>query len=190
MAVIQYGSQRYRLFTLISFAYANLFAWKTVNASYQAMLKSGDMKSLPYNHNLTCGMKAWATQSCADGAEDARKMCGGHGYMNISGLPAISTAAAAACTFEGENWVMWQQLASYLIKGMDASPLPFDLEYLSSKHVSQKLFQSSTSGAEFLRHYVQLRIFQHRAARLVRQAAASLASSQLSKSGAWNKYMM
>lgn len=188
--IIEYGSQRFRLFTLISHAYANLFAWKTANASYSAMMKSDDMSSLPYNHTLICGLKAWATQTCADGVEEARKMCGGHGYLALSGLPAISSAAAAACTFEGENWVMWQQLASYLMKGVAKTVLTADLEYLSPDHISKKPLQSTAGGAEFLRHYIQLRIFQHRAARLIREASDLLASSTLSKSGAWNKYMM
>jgi acyl-CoA oxidase len=73
---------------------------------------------------LMCGLKACASQTAADGAEDARKSCGGHGYIVISGLAQIISSVAATCTFEGENWVMWQQLASYLMKGMAASTLP------------------------------------------------------------------
>lgn len=153
-------------------------------------MKSDDITSLPYNHTLICGLKAWATKTCADGVEEARKMCGGHGYLALSGLPAISSSASAACTFEGENWVMWQQLASYLMKSAVKTALTPDLEYLSPDHISKEPLHSTTGGAEFLRHDVQLRMFQHRAARLIREASDLLTSSTLSKSGAWNKYMM
>jgi acyl-CoA oxidase len=65
-----------------------------------------------------------------DGAQEARKMCGGHGYLAISGLPGIVISATATCTFTGENFVMWGQVAKYILKGFDALELPEDMEYM------------------------------------------------------------
>jgi acyl-CoA oxidase len=41
------------------------------------------------------------------------------GYMVISGLPDIIGAVAGGATFEGENYVLWQQTARYLLKQLD-----------------------------------------------------------------------
>lgn len=76
-----------------------------------ARQQQGDHSALAYNHTLICGLKAWATQTAADGAEDARKMAGGQGYVVISGLPDIASSCAAMATFEGDNYVLLQQLA-------------------------------------------------------------------------------
>src|SRR5437667_8896103 len=96
---------------------------------------NNDHTTLPYNHMLAAGLKAWATSTAADGAEDARKCCGGQGYVNTSGLPDIVNALAATTTFEGENWVMWQQVFRYLLKGISSikagqSP-PEDMAYIA-----------------------------------------------------------
>jgi len=37
--------------------------------------------------------------------------CGGHGYSLSSGIPKIYTTTTAACTYEGENTVLYLQTA-------------------------------------------------------------------------------
>lgn len=37
----------------------------------------------------------------SDGVEACRKMCGGHGYSNFSGLPEVVNNYVAVSTFEG-----------------------------------------------------------------------------------------
>lgn len=81
-SIMDYRSQNFRLLTLISKAYAVLFAFWTCDAEYKKLRQEqedGNHTSLPYVHSLASGLKAWATQEAADGAEDARKCCGGHG---------------------------------------------------------------------------------------------------------------
>ncbi|KAF2193926.1 acyl-CoA dehydrogenase/oxidase C-terminal [Zopfia rhizophila CBS 207.26] len=58
---------------------------------------------------LAAGLKEWSTQTAAEGAEDARKCCGGQGYLNVSGMPEIMAVVTATATLEGEDYVMWQQ---------------------------------------------------------------------------------
>ena len=99
----------------------------------------GDHSPLAAMHGLSCGLKAWATQTAADGAEDARKLTGGHGYMEICGLQDIVGSVTATATLEGENYVMWQQLASYLVKirGASSISMPADFAHASAwnKHM-------------------------------------------------------
>lgn len=119
VTIMTYKSQHYRILSLISKAYSILFASKTCDTHYDDLIvrrRRDDHSRLPFLHMLGAGMKAWATQTAADGAEDARKCCGGQGYLMMSGLPEIVAAVTATATFEGENYVMWQQVARYLLK--------------------------------------------------------------------------
>ena len=51
-----------------------------------------------------------------DTAEWCRLSCGGHGYAHYSGIPAIYFDTAPNVTLEGENQVMYLQVARYLLK--------------------------------------------------------------------------
>lgn len=76
-----------------------------------------DHSPLPYAHTTIAALNAYATQTAADGAEDARKCCcGGHGDSVLSGLPDIVADLTSTPTLEGENYVMYQQTARYLVK--------------------------------------------------------------------------
>jgi alkylation response protein AidB-like acyl-CoA dehydrogenase len=62
-------------------------------------------------HALSTGMKAMSSDFCAQGTEICRRACGGHGYSKLSGLPTLVTQAIASCTYEGENTVLYLQVA-------------------------------------------------------------------------------
>lgn len=105
-AIIEYKHQHYRHLTIISQAYTILFIaqrCKTLNEELVGCQQIGDHSSLPFTHALMCGLKAWSTQTAADGAEDARKMCGGHGYLHISGLPDLVAGLMGACTLKART---------------------------------------------------------------------------------------
>ena len=50
---------------------------------------------------------------CIQGTELCRRACGGHGYSKLSGLPSLVTRVTASCTYEGENTVLYLQMARY-----------------------------------------------------------------------------
>lgn len=50
-------------------------------------------------------------QTVADAIEAARKMCGGHGFSQFSGLPEISANYLALATLEGTQQVLEPQTA-------------------------------------------------------------------------------
>jgi len=37
-----------------------------------------------------------------DAIEECRKLCGGHGYLNSSGLPELFAVYVPACTYKGD----------------------------------------------------------------------------------------
>lgn len=48
--------------------------------------------------------------------EQARQCLGGHGYSAYSALPSYLQDYAVMCSWEGDNTVMAQQLAKFLMK--------------------------------------------------------------------------
>jgi acyl-CoA oxidase len=48
-----------------------------------------------------------------DGIEECRKLCGGHGYLCSSGLPELYAAYLPACTYEGENVILFSEVSNF-----------------------------------------------------------------------------
>ncbi|KAL8826624.1 MAG: hypothetical protein Q9191_003688 [Dirinaria sp. TL-2023a] len=198
--IIAYKSQQYRILSLMSQAYALAFAAKTCTSIYQDVVHrqtKGDHSTLPYGHAITAALKAYATQVAFDGAEDARKCCGGYGFSVLSGFPAIVGTLAPMPTLEGENYVMYQQTARYLLKAATAikegrpSAVDKGARYLSDPTQTRCPF----SGKEdFLNPANQVQIYRHRAARLTFHAYSLVEKAQkedlLPYAEAWNKHML
>ena len=213
--IFGYKTQNYRLLTSTAKAYAIFFAYQyscTVHNEHVKKMDNGqdDFELTQYNHALTSGFKTWATNTASDGAEDARKCCGGHGYLAVSGVPEIAQTVTALCTLEGESYVLWQQVYRYLLKcvrklqvGKVIIP---EMKYLMDGYREGKFpgcakTKSTTpindpcaaKGKEFLTPSVQLDIFRHRAVRLVFEAAELIRvgeSTGMTPPEAWNKYMV
>jgi acyl-CoA oxidase len=81
-------------------------------------LKSQNFELLPEVHATSAGLKAFTTWIAADGIEECRRACGGHGYSKFSALPTLFANYVPAVTFEGDNYVLVQQTARYLIKSL------------------------------------------------------------------------
>lgn len=200
-AIMSYKSQHARLLALMAQAFAIHFASKCCTAVYEdtvARQGRGDATQIPYNHAITAGLKAYATQIATDGAEDARRCCGGHGYSMLSGLPSIVSALLPMVTLEGENYVMYQQTARFLLKRAidirSGKPVNPELAYLSEGYSQPSPDPCPAEGSEFLLPEVQLSIFRHRAVRLIFRAEIimrnTMHNERLSYAAAWNKHMM
>lgn len=198
-AIINYKSQQYRLLGIMAQAYALFFAGqactKTNAAVRDQMQLHDDHSRLPDNHALSSALKAYCSELCANGVEDARKTCGGFGFSDMSGFHAITSTASPLPTLEGENYVMYQQIARYILKGVravqDDQPVAEALRYLNLARPAQCGF---TTAADLLNVNNQLAMFRRRAARLAFQASSLLENSQkagkLSYADAWNKHML
>ncbi|KAB1216989.1 Peroxisomal acyl-coenzyme A oxidase 1 [Morella rubra] len=117
--VIDYKTQQSRLFPLLASAYAFRFVgeWlKWLYADVTQRLGVKDFSTLPEAHACTAGLKSLTTSVTADGIEECRKLCGGHGYLCSSGLPELFAVFVPACTYEGDNVVLLLQVARFLMK--------------------------------------------------------------------------
>lgn len=117
--VIDYRTQQSRLFPLLASAYAFKFVgeWLTwLYTDVSKRLQNSDFSTLPEAHACTAGLKSLTTSATADGIEECRKLCGGHGYLHSSGLPELFAVYVPACTYEGDNVVLLLQVARFLMK--------------------------------------------------------------------------
>ncbi|XP_030371591.1 probable peroxisomal acyl-coenzyme A oxidase 1 [Scaptodrosophila lebanonensis] len=79
-------------------------------------VNAGDYSRLPELHALSCTLKAACSYDSTYAIERMRQSCGGHGYLAAANLGNIFGLASAACTYEGENSVLYLQVGKILLK--------------------------------------------------------------------------
>ncbi|VDO40176.1 unnamed protein product [Haemonchus placei] len=117
--ILEYQTQQYRLLPQLARAYAFSFTGRAVRDLYLRVQKDvakGKVDEMAELHYITSGLKAVVTHLTGEGISQARMSCGGHGYSKASNMPDLYGIAVAGCTYEGENMVMLQQLARYLMR--------------------------------------------------------------------------
>ncbi|CEF61972.1 Peroxisomal acyl-coenzyme A oxidase 2 [Strongyloides ratti] len=162
--IIDYQTQQYRIFPQIARAFAFLLAASEIRDMYLNYMEKSQMTSdislLGDLHALSCGLKAIVTFETAQGIEQCRFACGGHGYSEASGLPQLYTFAVGGCTYEGENIVMLLQVAKILMKlvknindGTDN--LASITKYIKKKSDLKSNFKDyrTTSGEEIIKDF-------------------------------------
>ena len=221
--VLDYRQQQYRLLPLLSASYAIFFTGKHVLARLkhiEQQLVSGattiTKTTVGDIHATTSALKSFITTFTADGIEDCRKACGGHGFLVCSGLVELSNTYLQSCTVEGDNQMLPQQVVKVLLKlvaaiqaGDDAMLKDYegtDMEYLigplqsllggegapPTTSKSTFAFPSNTTHKDFLDISTLLTAFQHRSACLLLDVAMQLQSSMSTTSSqqAWNDSLL
>jgi hypothetical protein len=122
--VLDYTMVSYRLLTLLASSFALHFTGKLMMDMYQAGQTSMSDKSegaqektismMADLHATSCGLKSLASNTAADGLEAARRACGGHGYSNFSGIGSFLADYLPNVTWEGDNYMLTQQVARYV----------------------------------------------------------------------------
>jgi acyl-CoA oxidase len=67
-------------------------------------------------HATSCALKALASTTAAEGLEVCRRACGGHGYSSFSGIGSWYADYLPTVTWEGDNYMLTQQVSRYLLK--------------------------------------------------------------------------
>ncbi|XP_053525552.1 peroxisomal acyl-coenzyme A oxidase 2 isoform X2 [Artibeus jamaicensis] len=194
--VLDYQTQQQKLFPQLATAYAFQFVVNSLldffQRSYGAILDK-DFSHLPELHALSSGIKAMITDFCTQGAELCRRACGGHGFSELSGLPALVMAVTASCTYEGENTVLYLQTARFLVKSYlqaqaaPGSTLPQSVAYLTAPDLAKC---PARRAADFLHPEVYTRAWAHVAVRLIKDSVhhlQTLLQSGADEHEAWNR---
>lgn len=142
--VLNYTMVQIRLLTLLAATYALHFTGKAMMQLYrsnQAKMhgnpNTGDGNGRPERgagpeetqsasdlladlHATSCGLKSLASSTAAEGLEVCRRACGGHGYSSFSGIGPFYADYLPTPTWEGDNYMLTQQVARYLLKSARA----------------------------------------------------------------------
>ncbi|KAL2410609.1 Peroxisomal acyl-coenzyme A oxidase 1 [Exophiala dermatitidis] len=71
-------------------------------------------------HATSCALKALSSTTAAEGLEVCRRACGGHGYSSFSGIGSWYADYLPTVTWEGDNYMLTQQVSRYLLKSARA----------------------------------------------------------------------
>lgn len=203
--IIDYTIQQQRLFSQLANAYALHFSGSYLHELIESFRKGVakgevDLELLNELHVISSGLKSTCSTIAADGMEDCRKCCGGHGYSQFSGIPDLYASFVHICTAEGDNHILTQQTTRYLLKchnqtrqGSFKASSPFT-KYLEKTpaHVEQEKCPV-TAANHFLDPKVQIAAFEHRAARSVMNVAERIEAALtrgLDPEAAWNSVLV
>ncbi|KAI1305184.1 Peroxisomal acyl-coenzyme A oxidase 1 [Halotydeus destructor] len=120
--ILDYKAQQAKLFTALAASHAFKAAYVFLMTAYKEVSDDiedrGDTERIGQLHAVSSGLKALCSELGSAAIERCRLACGGHGYLLISGLPRLYATTVAACTYEGENTVLYLQTARHLLKQM------------------------------------------------------------------------
>ncbi|KAL2847372.1 acyl-CoA dehydrogenase/oxidase C-terminal [Aspergillus pseudodeflectus] len=121
LPVLDYPTVQIRILPLLATAFAlhyTALAMQTIYNSTRKEIEAGNFNSLAYMHSMSSGLKSLCTTLAADGIETCRRALGGHGFGGGSGLIRLNNDYLSKPTVEGDNWMITQQTAAYLVKKM------------------------------------------------------------------------
>jgi acyl-CoA oxidase len=124
LSVLDYPTVQIRILPLLATTFALHYtglAMRTVYESARRDVDQGNFHSLAHMHSMSSGLKSLCTMLAADGIETCRRAMGGHGFGGGSGLIQLNNDYLSKPTVEGDNWMITQQVAAYLIKKMTSA---------------------------------------------------------------------
>lgn len=211
--ILDYTQQQHRLLPLLAASYCFFFTGKKVLKQIRELerrfLANEKVAKTEVTdvHASSSGLKSFTTTVAADGMEDCRKACGGHGFLECSGLPELITTYLQNPTVEGDNHMLPQQVVKVLLKLVQAVENGDDISDYKNCDSSllipslQLMLHSqnkkSTCNARSEKDMMDLELlsaaFCHRAARLLVEVAAQLKSfvmGGMNAQEAWNQALV
>ena len=206
--ILDYKQQQHRLFPLLASSYCFFFTGKKLLTDLKAiesrlaeLVESDDNSSKNSNggksktvtktevgdiHASLSALKSFTSTITADGIEDCRKACGGHGFLQASGFPELMTSFLQNPTVEGDNQMLPMQVVKVLLKlvkdvqsgkeekmnewiGCDAEYLlePIRVMLFGEENEKASLVCAAASKEDMLDCNVLLAAYKHRTARLL-----------------------
>ncbi|KAK7684475.1 hypothetical protein QCA50_012422 [Cerrena zonata] len=117
--IISYPSVYNRLLPILSRAYVFILLGHNLVETFTSMsakLSAGDTSVLAEMHAITSSLKVLTTSTSVQDIEIARRALGGHGYSAFAGLGRIYADNLPSVTYEGDNFVLDQQVARAAVK--------------------------------------------------------------------------
>jgi acyl-CoA oxidase len=116
--IMNYQTQRARLFPLVAQTYAMGMALHEISdfvAKLWDAANNNDFSLLQEGHILLSAGKSFWTTTATHGIRECMYACGGHGY-HAAGIHGLYSKTSANTIIEGENSVLYLQVAKFLLK--------------------------------------------------------------------------
>ncbi|KAG7391742.1 acyl-Coenzyme A oxidase [Phytophthora pseudosyringae] len=183
--LLDYQTHQYRLMPVLARAYAYRLQTSHITRLLQQFDTQGSDISdtlLADIHGTMSGFKAFCTWDVQEGIDVCRQSCGGNGYSKYSGLAELAADFSVMVTFEGDNTVMAQQTAHYLMLSVEklqsGETLAGSVQYLEREQASNRRRQWDVEGTADLTNPALLRdALDVYTGRQVLQVAAKLAAA-------------
>lgn len=118
--VLDYSTVQVRILPLLATAFALHHSGFAMRELYERTRSSSTLDSdnaqLAELHSTSAGLKSLATELAANSVETCRRAMGGHGFGGGTGLIQLNNDYLSKPTVEGDNWMITQQVARFLIK--------------------------------------------------------------------------
>ncbi|KAK4494062.1 hypothetical protein PRZ48_014325 [Zasmidium cellare] len=119
--VLNYSTVQIRVLPLLASAFALHYSGAAMQELYERTRGADAQKESALNglqelHFTSAGLKSLTTEMAADGIETCRRAMGGHGFGGGTGLIQLNNDYLSKPTVEGDNWMITQQVARYLLK--------------------------------------------------------------------------
>jgi acyl-CoA oxidase len=118
--VLDYATVQIRILPLLATAFALHYSGSAMWALYERTRAQNSLDSdnaqLAELHTTSAGLKSLATDLAANSVETCRRAMGGHGFGGGTGLIQLNNDYLSKPTVEGDNWMITQQVARFLIK--------------------------------------------------------------------------
>jgi acyl-CoA oxidase len=116
--LLDYRTHQRRLLPALATTYGLHFAQaRLVDRLHEAFCLEVTERRRRELETLAAGLKAVASWHATATIQACREACGGAGYLQASGLPALMTGTEVFTTFEGDNTVLLQLVAKNLLTG-------------------------------------------------------------------------
>jgi acyl-CoA oxidase len=197
--ILDYRSHQIRLMPILASCYALEFSKREAVKKF-ARIHSANVsdEELTEVHALTAGMKAISTWDTQKYLQIMRECCGGHGYAAYNRFGQMRNDHDIYQTFEGDNTVLIQQLAGFLLKRFSKQ---FKGQLLTDgiKYIRRQMgvlvrdrnpVITRLASKKHLRNPdFQLQAFEYRTAKLLQSIASEIQSNKkrLGVFQAWNE---
>lgn len=124
LSVLDYPTVQIRILPLLATAFALHYTGEAMHNLYsstRAKIDQGDFSKLAILHAQSSGLKSLCTEMAANSIETCRRAMGGHGFGGGSGYIQLNNDYLSKPTVEGDNWMITQQTARFLLKRMQAA---------------------------------------------------------------------
>jgi acyl-CoA oxidase len=124
--ILDYKQQQHRIFPLLAASYSFFFTgkklWNDLKAIEHKLVTNKPITKpeVADIHASSSALKSFCTTVAGDGIEECRKACGGHGFLECSGLPELMKTYLQNPTVEGDNHMLPQQVIKVLLKLVQA----------------------------------------------------------------------